>query len=84
MTRAVLAATLSLLLSAPAAHAALPEFPNELPGDVTAGEGVSIASGDPLTGPRPADAPDLKSGDPLAPRPTPDASDAGSESEPRS
>ncbi|MDA0168575.1 S8 family serine peptidase [Solirubrobacter taibaiensis] len=36
MTRAVLAATLSLLLSAPAAHAALPEFPNELPGDVTA------------------------------------------------
>ena len=36
MTRAVLAATLSLLLSAPAAHAALPELPNELPGDVTA------------------------------------------------
>jgi hypothetical protein len=36
VTRAVLAATLSLLLIAPAAHAALPEFPNELPGDVTA------------------------------------------------
>lgn len=36
MTRAVLAASLALLLSAPAAHAAVPEFPQELPGEVTA------------------------------------------------
>ena len=36
MTRVVLAASLALLLSAPAAHAALPEFPKELPGDATA------------------------------------------------
>ncbi|MDA0179922.1 S8 family serine peptidase [Solirubrobacter phytolaccae] len=36
MTRAVLAATLVLLLSAPAAHAAVPEFPQDLPGEATA------------------------------------------------
>lgn len=36
MTRAVLAAILALLLSAPAAHAALPELPQDLPGDATA------------------------------------------------
>lgn len=36
MTRAVLAASLVLLLGAPAARAAVPEFPQDLPGDVTA------------------------------------------------
>lgn len=36
MTRAVLAASLVLLLSAPAAHAAVPEFPQDLPGAATA------------------------------------------------
>lgn len=36
MTRAVLVASLALLLAAPAAHAALPELPQELPGAATA------------------------------------------------
>jgi hypothetical protein len=57
VTRVVLAASLALLVSAPAAHAALPEFPKDLPGDVTA----SSVRSDPdnwLVGARPGAAAD--------------------------
>lgn len=55
MTRAVLAASLTLLLGAPAAHAAMPELPMELPGDASA----SSVRSDPdnwLVGARPGSA----------------------------
>ena len=52
--------------------------------DVEAGAGVSISSGDPLTGPQPAGKPDLQSGDPLAPKPDPASPSSEAESEPRS
>jgi len=52
--------------------------------DVEPGAGVSISSGDPLTGPQPADKPDLQSGDPLATKPDPAAASSEAESEPRS
>lgn len=50
-------------------------------GGVTSG--ISLGTGDPLTGPRPSGKPDLQSGDPLAPKPQGDSGDAGTEPESR-